>query len=137
MLGKTKKICSILLLYGFEKYDAKSNAFLFIRMQQISANNSTRYRYSKITRKLGIIQGQVLRRIGGSDYIRVTTLISRFDWGHRTLIFTSKTNLESEPRFAKIWCAVLNFYDCGAQPLKRLFHPPIKDYAFCFSKNKL
>ena len=38
-----------------------------MQTNQISVNNSTRYCYSKITQKSGIILGQIFRQIRGSD----------------------------------------------------------------------
>ena len=67
--------------------------------KQTWANNSTRYRYSKIIQKSGNIWGQIPGQIIGNDSTGVIfiNIKLRLDLGHIVLIFTLITNLESGP----------------------------------------
>ena len=65
---------------------------VFYSTVQTSANNSTEFRYSKITRKLAFIRGRILGQIWVSDSTRVI-----FELLLQFII------IESGPRFTEVW----------------------------------
>ena len=99
--------------------------------EQISANNSTSLRFSKKTRYSAISRVRIPSRIGGYVYERwylsefepgwyscfdwtqflVFNIELRLDLGYRLLRLDSRMNLESVPRFAKIWKLINGIYE--------------------------
>ena len=69
-------------------------------VQQILANNSTRYRYSKITQNSGNNRVGLLRRIGGSDSILVGTL--KFSFYNLCFVFGWLFGIDVAHKYDKI-----------------------------------
>ena len=96
---------------------------------QISANNSTWYRYSKISRNSGNNRSRLLRRIGGPDssYIQVTTL--KFGFYNSCFYYHRGSprlrsqrfdnRLENESRVGTPICQILVGSTCQAKMLGR------------------